>query len=215
MLLDNHPNRNKKFFKKPHFQAKKSGKQPLVPLNGRLFPPTLTAPPLSVVTTIIVFSYWPVSFRLVTTLYGRNVRTSYFHQHHNSGPSGFTAVQKLLSFWSLTWSFPYISCQVWECHILKPTIASNLVHRVVKSANHGRIEVAELILVVADILLVAVRYLQRDSEWNLVLRFSKGKARSKTIFDTSWDPCKRKTKLSKNSFKVWQFNFFRDICQGC
>ena len=43
---------------------------PLVPLSGRLFPPTLTAPPLSVVTTIIVFSYWPVSFRLVTTLYG-------------------------------------------------------------------------------------------------------------------------------------------------
>ena len=68
----------------------------------------------------------------------------------------------------------------------------------VKSANHGRIEVAELILIVADILLVAVRYLERD----LVLRFSKGKARSKTIFDTSWDPCKRKTELSKNSFKV-------------
>ena len=48
----------------------------------------------------------------------------------------------------------------------------------VKSANHGGIEVAELILVVADILLVAVWHLQRDSE----VSFSKGKARSKTSF---------------------------------
>ena len=53
----------------------------------------------------------------------------------------------------------------------------------VKSANHGRIEVAELILVVANILLVAVWYLQRKR--NLVSIFSKGRARSRTIIATS------------------------------
>ena len=53
----------------------------------------------------------------------------------------------------------------------------------VKSANHGRVKVAELILVVANILLVAVWYLQWKR--NLVSIFSKGRARSRTIIATS------------------------------
>ena len=39
---------------------------------------------------------------------------------------------------------------------------TNLVHRVIKSADHGRVEVAELVLVVANILLVAVWYLEGE-----------------------------------------------------
>ena len=95
-----------------------------------------------------------------------NILLSYFHQHHTTTSRSAT-VRKQLSFSSLTWSFPNMSYS-----------QTNLFHRMVKSANHGGIEVAELILVVADILLVAVWHLQRDSE----VSFSKGKARSKTSF---------------------------------
>ena len=45
----------------------------------------------------------------------------------------------------------------------------------VKGADHGRIEVAGLVLVVANILLVAVWHLER----NLLLRFSKGRHKVK------------------------------------
>ena len=36
----------------------------------------------------------------------------------------------------------------------------NLVHRVVEGADHRGVEVAELVLVVAHVLLVAVRHLE-------------------------------------------------------
>ena len=37
----------------------------------------------------------------------------------------------------------------------------NLVHRVVEGADHRGVEVAELVLVVAHVLLVAVRHLEK------------------------------------------------------
>ena len=39
---------------------------------------------------------------------------------------------------------------------------TNLVHRVIESADHSRVEVAKLILVVTNILLVAVGYLEGE-----------------------------------------------------
>ena len=56
----------------------------------------------------------------------------------------------------------------------------NLVHRVVEGADHRGVEVAELVLVVAHVLLVAVRNLEKrlwllETESNFMLRFQDQK----------------------------------------
>ena len=56
----------------------------------------------------------------------------------------------------------------------------NLVHRVVEGADHRGVEVAELVLVVAHVLLVAVRNLEErlwllETESNFMLRFQDQK----------------------------------------
>ena len=56
----------------------------------------------------------------------------------------------------------------------------NLVHRVVEGADHCGVEVAELVLVVAHVLLVAVRNLEKrlwllETESNFMLRFQAQK----------------------------------------
>ena len=56
----------------------------------------------------------------------------------------------------------------------------NLVHRVVEGADHRGVEVAELVLVVAHVLLVAVRHLEKklwllETESNFMLRFQDQK----------------------------------------
>ena len=56
----------------------------------------------------------------------------------------------------------------------------NLVHRVVEGADHRGVEVAELVLVVAHVLLVAVRNLEKrlwllETESNFMLRFQEQK----------------------------------------
>ena len=76
----------------------------------------------------------------------------------------------------------------------------------VKSANHGRVEVAELILVVANILLVAVWHLERGI---VRFRFLRAKQGQRLVLlaspsnDTRNDQLNRHlVKLSQNSFMV-------------
>ena len=78
------------------------------------------------------------------------VRTSYFHQEHNNVAPWFHGSMVQLPFSSLTWNIQHIS------------IAPNLVHRMIESADHSRVEVAKLVLVVTNILLVAVWYLEGE-----------------------------------------------------